>query len=57
MLSVIENTENAQKEFGCAWGAEWNQITEDDIKALKDGKQLAFNDGEYVHFLSMSKPK
>jgi|WetSurMetagenome_2_1015567.scaffolds.fasta_scaffold31821_5 hypothetical protein len=57
MLSIIENTEIAQKEFGCAWGAEWNQITEDDIKALKDGKQLAFNDGEYVHFLSMSKPK
>lgn len=55
-MTVIENTQKAQDKFGHGWGSEWNQLSENDIKALQDGKQLAFDDGEYAHFFSMNEP-
>ena len=34
------------------WGIEHIAITDDDIKALKEGKYLYHNDGEYVQIIS-----
>ncbi len=55
-LHVIENTKKAQEEFGTGWGACWLQITQEQIQEIKNGKQLAFFDGEYVHFISLKEP-
>ena len=56
-MSIIPNTKKAQYEYGLLFGYDHILITEEHIKALREGKQLAFNDGEYSNFLSMSKPK
>ena len=37
------------------WGLEHRQITDDDIKALKEGKYLYCNDGEYAQIISYEK--
>lgn len=34
------------------WGLEHRQITDDDIKALKEGKYLYCNDCEYAQIIS-----
>lgn len=56
-LHIIDNTKEAQNQFGHMWGSTWRQITLEQIEQLKAGKQLAFSDGEYSHFISMYKPK
>ena len=55
-LYIIENTKEAQDEFGHMWGSGWLQITLEQIEELKKGKQLGFSDGEYVHFISLKEP-
>lgn len=55
-ICVIENTKKAQDEFGHAWGSDWNKISLVQIVYLIKGKQIAFFDGEYVHFISVSEP-
>lgn len=56
-LYTIENTKQAQSEFGHAYGSEWIKITEKQIRDLRSGKQLAFSDGEYTSFISLNEPK
>lgn len=56
-LHIIENTKEAQNEFGHMWGSGWYQITLEQIEQLKAGKQLAFSDGEYANFISLKEPK
>lgn len=55
-LQIIENTKKAQDEYGHMWGSGHEIITKKQIRALLAGKQLAFEDGEYAHFISMSEP-
>lgn len=50
-VTVIENTEDAQKQYGYMHGSEIVGLTMDDIFELVRGKCLAFNDGEYSTFL------
>ena len=56
-MLIIENTTAAQKEYGLLWGYHHYTITEEEIKALLNGKQLAFDNGEYSAFISMEEPK
>ena len=58
-IYILENTKEAQEKFGCACGASHYTITPEQIKALADGKQVAFLDwgGEYVSFISMRAPE
>jgi len=56
-IKIIENTIMAQEQYGLACGWDTVVLTEEHIKALYEGKQLAFNDGEYSTFLTMSEPK
>jgi hypothetical protein len=55
-IYIIDNTKSAQDEFGHAWGSGHILIGEEAIDALLAGKQIAFCDGEYVNFISMSEP-
>ena len=54
-ITIMENTKAAQDKYGRLFGADHVIFTEEHIKALKEGKQLAFNDSEYVTFISMSE--
>lgn len=56
-IRIIENTRAAQDEHGHMWGSGWEQITREQLQAVMDGKQIAFDDGEYVHFISLEEPK
>lgn len=56
-LYIIENTITAQNLFGHNYGSSWLQITQEQIKLLSIGKQLAFTDGEYSNFISLEEPK
>ena len=48
---VIDKSSDAIKEFGTAYGADLTILDEAHINALKEGKMLAIDDGEYVHFV------
>jgi hypothetical protein len=53
-FTIIENTEKARDTFGWSYGGEVIIITKENINALLDGKQLAYCDGEYSHFVTMN---
>ena len=53
---VIEPTVEAIESYGTGYGAELTFISRDHINALLDGKLLAFDDGEYAHFLIFGEP-
>jgi len=50
-ISIIEPTEEAMKEYGHNCGSDVIQLSDKHIKALKNKKMLAWNDGEYTTFL------
>ena len=56
-FTIIENTEEAQNEFGHNYGSETYSISKQDIEALLNGKQLAceINGGEYSLFIVLKK--
>lgn len=51
---IIENTKESEDSFGHMWGSDTVVITQEHIDALLSGKQLAFEDGEYSHFITMN---
>ena len=55
-FEIIENTYNAQDEYGHCYGSETYNISKEDIEALLNGKQLAttINCGEYSIFIKLS---
>ena len=55
-FTIIDNTREAQDEYGHNYGSETNYITLEDIHALLQGKQLAcdINGNEYSLFIKMS---
>ena len=59
---VIKNWERSGFEIvqkheiiDALWGLEHRKITDDDIKALKEGKYLYCDDGEYAQIISYEK--
>lgn len=58
-FEIIENTFEAQNEFGFCYGAGTFTITKDDIEALLEGKMLAttINCDEYSIFIELEKGK
>ena len=56
-FSIIENTDEARKQYGYAYGADFFEISKRDIKALNNGKCLAvdINGGEYVAFVTLEE--
>lgn len=53
-VEIIENTKQGEDTYGHGYGSNTVVITNEHIKALLNGKQLAFNDGEYSHFITMN---
>lgn len=56
-FDIIENTNEAQDEYGRCYGYETYGITREQIQALLDGKQLAsdINLGEYGVFIVLEE--
>lgn len=54
-IVIIENTEKAKEEHGYQWGYDEIELTQEMINALNKGKCLAYDDGEYMHFISLKK--
>lgn len=52
-VKIIENTEQAKKEYGYMWGADTFYLTQEMIEALLNGKCIAGDNGEYVTFIEM----
>lgn len=53
-VEIIENTEKAENEFGRCYGSFKIELTNEEIEALKEGKELAttINAKEYTIFIS-----
>lgn len=51
-VSIIENTKQARKDHGYAWGCGNLELSTEHIKALESGKCIAYFDGEYVTFIT-----
>lgn len=51
-LYVIEKTEK-QAFHKIGWGGDENILTDEHIQALKNGKCIAWSDGEYTHILEL----
>ena len=56
-FNIIENTNEAQEEYGRCYGCETYGITRKQIQALLDGKQLAsdINSREYAIFIVLDE--
>lgn len=50
-IYILETTEEAQAEFGYAYGASQIVLSKKHIDALLAGKMLAWTDGEYNTFV------
>jgi hypothetical protein len=55
LFTILEATDEAAEKYGFAYGSDLSILTDEHIQALKDGKMLAFSDGEYHHFLIYSQ--
>lgn len=54
---IIENSRKAVEKFGTRNGWSLIALDEEQIQALLDGKALAYDDGEYSHFIVMEDRK
>jgi hypothetical protein len=54
-IEIIENTREAQEQYGYLWGANDVVINKEQLEALLNGKCLATNDGEYVTFIMLEQ--
>lgn len=55
---IIENSKKGRDEFGYNCGSQTYVITENDIDALRNGKQIACNiNCEYSIFIELAKGK
>ena len=50
-ITILPATQEATKKYGHCHGYEIIGLSEYHIQALKDGRMLAWNDGEYSTFL------
>ena len=58
-VTIIENTDKAQREYGFAYGPDFVTLSQASIEALSAGKCLAIdiNGNEYVLFLDCERIK
>ena len=50
-IEIIEATKEAADKYGHHFGSEIIRLNSEHIQALRDGKMLAWDDGEYTTFL------
>ena len=56
-FTIIEDNDKAKKEYGLHYGVNECKISLEDIEALKQGKCLATDDGEYSTFITLCTEK
>ncbi len=54
-IEIIENTTEARKDYGYRYGGMDLELTAEHLAALRAGKCLATNDGEYSTFITLKK--
>lgn len=54
-VEIIENTETAMNKYGHFYGSSTLELTLEQFNAIKDGKCIACNDGEYSTFIVLEK--
>jgi hypothetical protein len=52
-VTIIENTTEARKDYGERYGVDEIELTPEHIAALKAGKCIASNNGEYTQFITL----
>lgn len=50
-IKIIDPTQEAREEYGYNQGGRIAKLSEEQVKALLQGKSIAFTDGEYSTFL------
>jgi len=50
-IEILEATKAAASNYGFGYGSSLMGLKSEHIKALKKGKMLAWNDGEYTTFV------
>lgn len=50
-IEIMEASEEDQNQYGHRFGSDTIVLSPEHIKALQDGKMLAWNDGEYSTFV------
>jgi hypothetical protein len=54
-VEIIENSKEGRDKYGYLYGASVLTLTIEHIEALKDGKAIACNDGEYSTFVVLEE--
>jgi hypothetical protein len=54
-VRVINNEYSDFKTFGLGYGYEFIELSKDILNSLISGKVIAWNDGEYSHFIKLGK--
>ena len=54
-VTILAPTQKARNEFGYGYGPILTILTQEHIEALQRGDYLAFDDGEYAHFIVLGK--
>ena len=52
--NTVEERQKVENKY-VNYGIRDVKLSEDEIKALQEGKCIAFSDDEYLHFLSLKK--
>jgi len=52
-VTIIENTAEAREDYGERYGVDEIELTAEHIAALKAGKCIASNNGEYTQFITL----
>lgn len=50
-VEIIDNTDEAKDKYGHMYGSSTLELTEEQFQAIRDGKCIACNDGEYSTFV------
>ncbi|MFX1589460.1 MAG: hypothetical protein ACFFC1_15010 [Promethearchaeota archaeon] len=54
-IKIIEATNEAADKYGHYYGSDLIELNNKHIKALREGKMLAWNDSEYATFVILKK--
>jgi len=54
-ITIIENSDESIEEYGTRYGVDYMLLSDKHIAALKSGKLLASNNGEYIQLIEYRK--
>lgn len=54
-ITIIEDSDEAREKYGTRYGVDFMTLSDEHIAALKSGKCLAANNGEYSQFIVYRK--